>query len=126
MFKFSPKSKATLSTVNPTLQVLFEAALAKSPIDFGIPKTGGLRTAEEQHDLFLGGKSNADGHTVQSYHQTGNAVDVYAYVNGRASWDVNHLTVISEVVKETAKELDIKITWGGDWTTFVDMPHYQI
>jgi peptidoglycan L-alanyl-D-glutamate endopeptidase CwlK len=29
-------------------------------------------------------------------------------------------------MKQAAKELDVKLTWGGDWKSFVDMPHYQI
>ena len=33
---------------------------------------------------------------------------------------------IAAAMKEAAKELGVKITWGGDWASFVDMPHYQI
>jgi len=126
MFSFSLNSQATLSTVHIDLQHIFDLAIQRSEIDFGIPPTGGRRTAEEQNALFLGNKSKCDGFIRPSYHQTGRAVDVYAYVGGKASWEEKHLTAISKVVKACADELNIEITWGGDWTGFVDMPHYQL
>jgi len=115
-----------LEGVDTRLQAIFLEAIEESPIDFGIPNTGGFRTAEMQNDLYLGGKSKCDGYDRPSYHQTGNAVDVYAYVDGKASWKKEHLTLISETVKRVANRMDIDISWGGDWTSFVDMPHYQI
>jgi hypothetical protein len=29
-------------------------------------------------------------------------------------------------MKQAAGEAKVKITWGGDWPSFVDMPHFQI
>jgi hypothetical protein len=29
-------------------------------------------------------------------------------------------------MKKAALELGVRITWGGDFKTFVDLPHYQI
>lgn len=127
MFKFSKRSLSVLSKVDERLQSVFLEAIEECPIDFGIPNSGGLRTAKEQNDLHYAGSSpNCDGYIKKSYHQTGNALDVYAYVNGKASWRVSDLTVISETVKKVAKRLGVDITWGGDWLSFVDMPHYQV
>ena len=98
-----------------------------SPYDFGIPRSGGLRTAEEQYKLFLDKKSKADGFKKKSYHQSGKAFDIYAYVDGKASWDKRYLTEIAEHLKKTAKDqFGVDLEWGGDWKRFIDMPHFQI
>lgn len=126
MYSFSKTSLERLDTTDPRLQHIFKEAITDSPIDFGIPPYGGKRTVEEQQELFKDGKSRADGVNKKSYHQTGKAVDVYAYVDGRASWDEKHLTLIAGHVLGTAKRLGYDLEWGGNWRTFVDMPHFQL
>ena len=61
-YKFSKRSKDTLKTVDGRLQALVYAVLDNSPYDFGIPSTGGIRTAEEQNELFKKGWSKLDGY----------------------------------------------------------------
>ena len=120
-----------MESINPELALVMREALKVSPIDFGIPSTGGKRTAKEQHELFKAGKSKCDGFKNKSYHQSGNAVDVYAYVNGSASWSEKHLSILAGVILSTAIRLksnrliSIDVHWGGDFTTFTDMPHYE-
>lgn len=126
MFKFSKSSAAVLSTVDERLQRIANRALEISVIDFGIPSTGGKRTAEEQKKLFDDKKSNCDGYINKSYHQTGMALDFYAYVDGKASWDEGHLSLVAAAFLQAANELDIKLEWGGLWKNFQDMPHVQI
>lgn len=126
MFKFSKRSAAVLRTVDPILQKIFNEAIEVTPIDFGIPRTGGLRTAGQQNDLYLAKKSKCDGYVRPSYHQTGKAVDVYAYVDGKASWKIEHLEAIAEVIFSIAKKHDVFIQWGGHWKSFKDYPHFQI
>lgn len=130
MYKFSSRSLKVLSTVHPTLQAVMTRALALSPIDFGIPPSGGLRTAEKQRELFVAGKSKCDGYKVRSRHQSGEAVDVYAYVNGQASWDKHHLAIIAGVVLSVAKSMGVELRWGGtfgssDWKGW-DYPHFEL
>lgn len=127
MYKFSAVSLSRLQTVDTRLQHIFEEAITHSPIDFGIPPYGGKRTTEEQKGLYDKGASRADGTVNKSYHQTGLAVDVFAYVNGRASWDEKHLTLIAGHILGTAKRLGYNnLEWGGNWLGFIDMPHYQL
>ena len=79
----------------------------------GIPGTGGKRTAEEQNGLYKLGKSKADGYKRKSYHQSGNAFDIYGYVNGKATWDKEILTAIAEHIKAVAlKNYGVKIYMG--------------
>ncbi|MGF1761692.1 M15 family metallopeptidase [Photobacterium sagamiensis] len=132
MFQFSKASDECLSTVNPTLQTIMRNAIKNSPIDFGIPKSGGLRTAEEQYELFQDNKTKCDGYTKLSNHQSGNAVDVYAYVNGKASWQEHHLAMIAGVVLAEAKRMGVKLCWGGTFgkkgknLDGWDKPHFEL
>ena len=123
---FSARSRAILDSVHPDLQSIAERALSKSKIDFGIPKTGGLRTADFQHSLYLKGMSKADGYVKQSAHQSGNALDFYAFVDGKASWEKEHLAHVACAFFEAASELNIRIRWGGLFTTIDDYPHIEL
>jgi len=126
-FRLSKRSLNRLDCVNPLLIAIVVESIKTSPIDFGIPQYGGIRTAIEQNELYRKRKSQLDGFRKKSYHQTGNAFDIYAYVNGKASWNKKHLTTIARHIQEVAMvRYNVKLQWGGDWTKFVDMPHFQI
>ena len=125
-FKFSATSVKRMAGVNAKLVDVAELALELSPIDFGIPELGGLRSADQQLLLFLNGKSQLDGTQKRSNHQSGNALDVFAYVDGKASWDENHLTTVAAAMLEAASQLGVKLSWGGHWKNFKDMPHFEV
>lgn len=126
MFRFSRTSEARLSTVDERLQAIARRAIQISKVDFGIPEFGGLRTAEEQNVLFSRGRSQLDGYDKKSHHQTGKALDVFAYVDGQASWEREHLAMVACAMLQAANELGHKLTWGGLWSRFVDFPHFQL
>jgi peptidoglycan L-alanyl-D-glutamate endopeptidase CwlK len=84
--------------------------------------TEGVRTKERQAELFKAGATR----TMNSYHLRGAAVDLAATVNGEVRWYMPLYRTISEAMKKSAKEHNLKITWGGDWVTFKDGPHFQI
>ena len=135
-FSFSRASTQNMAGVHNDLITIFTEAIKNSPIDFGIPSSGGLRTAGDQNLLFQNGSSKCDGFDKVSYHQTGNALDFYAYVNGEATWDKVHLAMIAGVVLSTAKRLlkegkiNSKIKWGGEFNSDTfhgwDYPHIEI
>lgn len=126
MFKFSNSSEQRLSTVDDRLIKIANRAIEISKFDFGIPSSGGLRTPEQQNALHKDGVSQLDGYKKKSYHQTGKALDVYAYVDGRASWDEYHLSMIACAMLQAAAEFGVKLEWGGLWSSFTDYPHFQI
>jgi len=126
MFKLSKKSKERLEGVNPRIIEIVDLALTITHIDFGIPGDGGIRTAERQLELYEKGVSKCDGYNSKSYHQTGLAFDVYAYVDGKASWDRNHLTSVAAAILQAASKLGYKLEWGGNFKSFCDMPHFQL
>lgn len=126
-YKLSQTSFNRLKGINPLLIDIVLKAIETSPLDFGIPLDGGLRTSERQNALFKAKKSKLDGYTKKSYHQSGNAFDIYAFVDGKASWDKQHLTTIARHIQKVAKEnFNTNLVWGGDWKGFVDMPHFEI
>jgi len=123
MFSFSDKSKQRMSGVRKELRDIADLAIQISIIDFGIPEYGGRRFLEEQERLFKAGLSKADGINNRSEHQSGNALDFYAYVDGKASWDEGHLALVACAFYEAAARLGYLIQWGGLWKSFKDMPH---
>ena len=136
-YKFSENSIKIIDTTHIYVQLLIYRTLDNSPYDFGIPSTGGKRTPAEQKELFDKGWSKLDGYEKKSYHQTGMAIDIFLWCdehNGICYKCKDKYKEIAGVVKEQfnqMKEENIipntaKLTWGGDWKTFIDLPHFQI
>ena len=116
MFKFSTTSRLRMSGVNPELIQIANLAIKITKVDFGIPEYGGVRTAEEQAQLYADGKSKANGTTHLSNHQSGNALDFYAYIDG-ASWEHDHLAMVAAAFLQAASMLGYKLNWGGLWSS---------
>ena len=125
-FKFSQRSKDRMKGIDPRLIEIANLALQISPIDFGIPQHGGVRTAEEQWVLFMDGASKADGAHHKSKHQSGKALDFYAYVKGAPSWDYHNMAIVGAAHLQAASALNIRLQWGGLWKNFKDYPHIQL
>lgn len=119
-WRFSINSEAQLKTVKPQLAAVMRRALELSPIDFRISE--GKRSAERQALLF----AHKATRTLNSRHLTGDAVDVAAVVGGQVRWDWPLYGQIAAAVKLAARELNTKITWGGDWSKFKDGPHFEL
>ena len=126
MFKFSKRSEQGMEGIDERLIEIAHKALSISKIDFGIPEYGGIRSESEQHKLFVDGKSQLDGRHKKSYHQSGLALDVYAYVEGKASWDTLHMSQIACAFLQAANILGYSLEWGGLWVNFIDMPHFEM
>jgi len=120
MFSFSKASLNKMNGVDSKLINLMKEAIKESPYDFGI--TEGIRTLKRQKELFAEGKTK----TLKSYHLTGKAVDIAVWVNGKITWDFKYYKEVADHIKEIARKLGYVITWGGDWKTFKDGPHFQI
>tara|TARA_R110002126_G_scaffold15506_5_gene63492 strand:- start:1708 stop:2103 length:396 start_codon:yes stop_codon:yes gene_type:complete len=125
-FKFSRNSLKRLEGVDERVLNIVKEAIKITKIDFGIPEYGGWRSPEQQHKLYLDEKSNCDGLYKKSKHQSGKAVDVYAYVDGKASWDIEYMSQIACAFLQAAIKLGYDIQWGGLWINFIDTPHFEI
>ena len=118
MYKFSKKSLKLLN--NPNLDIRLKNLMLEciKYYDFTILET--LRTKERQKELFDNGKSK----TMSSKHLIGKAIDIAPYP---IDWNnTDRFIELSKIIKEQANKLNINIVWGGDWKSFVDMPHYEI
>ncbi len=92
--------------------------------------TFGLRTFDEQSALYNKGRDE-NGNTVdkskivtnakagQSYHNYGLAFDIVEIKDGKAIWSNDNWDKIGEIGKGFGFE------WGGDWTSFIDRPHFE-
>ena len=119
-FQLSEKSLRRLDGVHPDLVKVVKRAIEITPVDFVVIE--GLRTKARQVYLLDAGKSR----TMNSYHLTGHAVDIAPIVDGQVSWAWKHYYPLADAMIEAAKELNVKIEWGGRWKTFPDAPHWQI
>ena len=115
MYKLSSKSKQRREGIDPRLIEIDDLAIQLTLVDFGHPADAGLRSAESQYELFTSNKSKCDGHSNISNHQKGKALDFYAFVNGRASWELDHLTMVACAYFQAASILGYRIKWGGMW-----------
>lgn len=130
--KSSAKLKGLISADKAAAEVLIEFAYAH-----GVPIviTQGLRTIAQQDGLYAQGRTkpgqivtNARG--GYSYHNHGAAIDFALLLpDGVVSWDTKRdgdgdgVADWDEVVSD-AKRLGWE--WGGDWTSFTDLPHLQM
>lgn len=119
-YRLSARSQLNLRDVHPDLRAVIERAIKITPIDFGVIE--GIRTMERQKQLFAAGATK----TLNSRHLTGHAVDLAAFVGGSIRWDWPLYDAIAVAVKQAAKDLNVPIIWGGDWTTFKDGPHFEL
>ena len=119
-FSLGPRSVANLAGLHPGLLGIVHGAIVSTSVDFGV--TGkAVRTAAEQHKLFLQGVTQKDGYKNKSNHQThvdgfGYAVDLTPFINGQ--FDVNNEAAqypIAVAMSLASKQLAIPITWGGNW-----------
>jgi peptidoglycan L-alanyl-D-glutamate endopeptidase CwlK len=125
-FKLSKKSKERRKGVDQRLIEISDLAIKITKVDFGHPEYAGMRTDDEQHELFKQGRSKADGYQKKSRHQTGLALDFYAFVDGKASWEKEHLAMVAAAFLQAASILGYQLEWGGLWRNFQDYPHIQL
>lgn len=126
MYRFSQTSLENRRGVDPRLIEVSDFALASGVLDFGIPRDGGLRTAERQNELYKQGKSRCDGYTETSYHQEGKALDFFAYGPNGASWEREHLAIVAASFLQAGCILGYHLEWGGLWRGFPDFPHIEL
>ena len=129
MYSFGKRSTDNLNTAHSDLQRLFKEVIKKTDCTV----ICGHRTPEQQRELYSQGRTrpghkvtNIDGVNIKSKHNYSPslAVDVVPYP---IDWnDIERFKALGNIVKDTAKKMNIGISWGGDWKSFNDYPHYQI
>ena len=119
-FVLGQRSVDRLKGVHPDLVKVVKRAIQIAEIDFTVLE--GLRTKDRQQQLVKAGASK----TMNSRHITGHAVDLGAFVEGEVRWDWPLYHKIAKAMKAAAAEQGTPMTWGGDWRTFKDGPHFEL
>lgn len=109
MFRFSKRSLSNLEGVDSRLVSVAKRALEITEVDFGV--IDGLRTLAEQKEFYDAGASK----TMKSKHLEGRAIDTLAFVGSKGRWDEPLFAKIAEAFAQAARELGVRIRWGGNW-----------
>lgn len=108
-FKLSQRSLDRLQGVDDRMVSVVKMAITLSKVDFGVVQ--GLRTLEMQKELVAKGASQ----TMKSKHLDGLAVDLMAYVSGRACWEISVYDEVADAMAEAANQVGVKVRWGAAW-----------
>jgi peptidoglycan L-alanyl-D-glutamate endopeptidase CwlK len=119
-FELGKRSLQRLEGVHPHLVRVVKRAIGCSHIDFTVLE--GLRTLQRQKRLMAEGATR----TMNSRHLTGHAVDIAPMIGGTIRWDWPLYHELAPIIKKAAADLEIPITWGGDWKSFKDGPHWEL
>jgi len=131
-FVFGKRSNEKLSGVEPEVKELCELALKFTKIDFGV--IDGLRTAEEQQTLYKQGKTELDGFSRKSCHQSGKAVDVIPISKEYDIWNVDNPHVaylwleVYRAFMRASKKLGLQLEFGVGYNISGgrDYPHISV
>lgn len=130
-FRLSRNSLAKLEKVNPALVNVVKRAIEITEVDFAVVQ--GNRTQAEQNALYEQGRTKPGPKvtwTRNSNHIGGRAVDLAPFYKGKIEWDNNGklglYPKINEAMQQAAKELGVKIKWGGEWKGTPDRPHWEL
>lgn len=139
MNTWGANSTRRMEGVDDRIIAVFDLALKYSPVDFGIAWRGGLRNAEQQHELFLSGKSTKDGYGKKSRHQYGEALDFIPYVKGQyllpSVYHNKYYFLIIGSIHAAAAELNTPVRFGANWSggevwadpkSFIDLGHTEL
>ena len=128
MPSFGEKSRDNLSQCDYRLQTLFNTVVEY----FDCSVMCGHRSEEDQNEAFRTGNSQVKWPDSDHNEDPSLAVDVVPYP---IDWEnLKRFYYFGGFVKGIAKQLQLEITWGGDWDddtilndqSFMDLPHFKI
>ena len=110
MYNLSERSLRNLKGVDPRLVDIVHRAIEITEVDFAVIE--GLRTPEKQLEYYNKGASQI---AVGGTHVQGRAVDLMAYMDSRASWEISLYDNIADAMKQAARDAGVGIRWGAAW-----------
>lgn len=108
-FRLGAASEMNLLGVHESIVAVVRRAILITTVDFSVHD--GLRTLDEQKKLVATGASS----TLNSYHLTGDAVDLVPYVNGKLRWEMPLCNLVARAVLEASGALGVRLVWGRVW-----------
>jgi len=124
-FAFSRKSLIRADGVDKDLLKIAMKAISYSPVDMTITWRGGLRTAEQQKELFDAGNTRCDGYVKRSYHQSGKALDIVPWYKGKVDYKATdrfqEFAILMFATFEFLQAIgqirqNVYLHWGGFWS----------
>lgn len=120
------RSEAVIATLLPEVQPIARALVQKAAaIDIQIKVISGSRTYAEQDALYAKGRTepgdkvtNAKG--GYSNHNFGMAFDIGVFSGNKYLPDSPKYKAVGTL------GLELGLEWGGNWTSIVDQPHFQL
>lgn len=109
-----------MSLVSEQAAFLLDASrLIQKATQMGFVVTGGelYRTAEQQAIYVKNGRSK----TMNSNHLKRLAIDLNFFKNGVLCYDIAALKPVGDYWEK----LNSKNSWGGNWQSFKDVPHFE-
>ena len=124
--KVDPRSESVIATLLPEVQPYARALVTKSAQNgITIKVISGLRTYDEQNDLYAQGRTkpgnivtNARG--GYSNHNFGIAFDIGVFEGSSYKDESPKYKAVG------ALGTDLGLEWGGNWKTIQDEPHFQL
>jgi peptidoglycan LD-endopeptidase CwlK len=124
--KVDDRSEKVIATLLPEVQSYARALVTKADADgITIKVISGLRTYDEQNDLYAQGRTqpgrivtNARG--GYSNHNFGIAFDVGVFEGSQ------YLDESPKYKAVGVLGMDLGLEWGGNWKTIQDEPHFQL
>ena len=124
--KVDDRSERVIATLLPEAQPYARALIAKAAASgIAIKLLSGLRTYDEQNDLYAQGRTkpgkvvtNARG--GYSNHNFGIAFDIGVFEGSR------YLDESPKYKAVGVLGMDLGLEWGGNWKTIQDEPHFQL
>lgn len=110
-FKFSKKSLSKLEPVHPDLKRVVLRALELSTVDFTVLE-GERTVAAQQANVRKGVSQTMNSKHLKQKDGYVHAVDLVPYP---LSWDLKDFYPIVTAMRKAAKELGVKVRWGGCW-----------
>ena len=130
-FSFGARSKRNLVGVHPMLSAVARRALEFGVMDFSV--ISGDRTQAEQDRLYTQGRTEPGPivtWTMNSRHLIqadgfSHAFDFAVYIGGKLTWEERYYDEVGKHMVRVARDLNIPVTWGGDFRKRKDRPHFQ-
>lgn len=117
-------SERQINSLHPAIKsIAIEFLTEAKKQGFNLMVTSGLRTYKQQEDLYNQGRTTP-GNVVTnarpgySYHNFGLAFDVAGLKDGKLDYNIDW-TKLGAIGKK------VGLSWGGDWTSFKDKPHFE-
>ena len=124
MYIWGEASERRMGKVSEYLVDAAYEVIGVSDVDLTIPWMGGWREDYEQNEIFLNKNSKADGYKKKSYHQSGNALDIIPYINGKGTYTDHGSSIYIASMMLTVFDYnkllgeipaDLFLHWGGFW-----------